>query len=105
MAADRVAAIGDASAADGHRVSARDAYYGASSYYRCSYWPLFGTPVDPRRVDAFEKEAAVFRKGAALNDFPIESVEIPFAGHTLPGYFVTVDGSGQPRPTIVHTNG
>ena len=47
----------------------------------------------------------VFLKGAALSDIPIEAVEIPFEDTTLPGYFVTVDDSGAPRPTIVHTNG
>jgi pimeloyl-ACP methyl ester carboxylesterase len=103
--ADRVAAIGDASAAAGHRVSAREAYYRACNYYRSSYFPLYGAPVDPRLVAAFDKETATFLKGAALSDIPIEAIEIPFEGATLPAYFVTVDASGKPRPTIVHTNG
>jgi dienelactone hydrolase len=102
---DRIAAIGDASAAAGHRISAREAYYRACNYYRVSYLPLYGAPTDPRLVEAFDKETAIFRKGAALSDIPIEAVEIPFEGKTLPGYFVTVDDSGTLRPTIVHTNG
>jgi hypothetical protein len=36
---DRIAAIGDASAEAGHRVSAREAYYRACNYYRVSYLP------------------------------------------------------------------
>ncbi|HEU5432679.1 MAG TPA: alpha/beta fold hydrolase [Thermomicrobiales bacterium] len=103
--ADRIAAIGDASAAAGHRVSAREAYWRACNYYRSSYFPLYGAPTDPRLVAAFDKETATFLKGAALSDIPIEAVEIPFEGKTLPAYFVTVDASGTPRPTIVHTNG
>jgi len=103
--ADRIAAIGDDSAAAGHRVSAREAYYRACNYYRSAYFPLYGAPVDPRLVDAFDKETAVFLKGAALSDIPIEAVEIPFGDKTLPAYFVTGDDSGAPRPTIVHTNG
>ena len=63
--ADRVAAIGDASAAAGHRVSAREAYYRACNYYRSAYFPLYGAPIDPRLVDAFDKETATFLKGAA----------------------------------------
>jgi len=102
---DRIAAIGDASAAAGHRVSAREAYYRACNYYRVSYLPLYGAPTDPRLVAAFEAETATFLKGAALSDIPIEAVEIPFEDKTLPGYLVTVDDSGAPRPTIVHTNG
>ena len=46
--ADRIAAIGDASAAAGHRVSAREAYYRACNYYRSAYFPLYGAPTDPR---------------------------------------------------------
>jgi pimeloyl-ACP methyl ester carboxylesterase len=103
--ADRIAAIGDASAAAGHRVSAREAYWRACNYYRSSYFPLYGAPVDPRLVAAFDQETATFLKGAALSDIPIEAVEIPFEGKTLPGYFVAVNDSGKPRPTIVHTNG
>lgn len=103
--ADRMMALGDASLAGGDRVSARDAYYRASSYYRVITYPLYGYPVDPRLTAAFENEVAAFLKGAELSDFPIEPVEIPFEGTTLPGYLVTVDDSGQPRPTIVHTDG
>jgi pimeloyl-ACP methyl ester carboxylesterase len=103
--ADRIAAIGDESAAGGHHASAREAYYRACNYYRSSYFPLYGAPTDPRLVDAFDKETVVFLKGAGLSDHPIEAIEIPFEGKTLPGYFVTVDDSGRPRPTIVHTNG
>src|SRR3954471_594015 len=103
--ADRIAAIGDESAAGGHRASAREAYYRACNYYRSSYFPLYGAPTDPRLVEAFDKETAVFLKGAALANIPIEAIEIPFEDKTLPAYFVTVDDSGEPRPTVVHTNG
>jgi pimeloyl-ACP methyl ester carboxylesterase len=103
--ADRIAAIGDESAAGGHRASAREAYYRACNYYRSSYFPLYGAPTDPRLVEAFDQETAVFLKGAALSDIPIEAIEIPFEDRTLPAYFVTVDDSDAPRPTIVHTNG
>jgi hypothetical protein len=47
---DRIAAIGDASAAAGYPVSAREAYYRACNYYRVSYLPLYGAPTDPRLV-------------------------------------------------------
>jgi pimeloyl-ACP methyl ester carboxylesterase len=104
--ADRVAAVGDESANAGHTVSARDAYLRASSYYRTAYLPLYGSPVDPRLVEAFDKETAAFRKGAALMTPPVEPVEIPFdEGTTFPAYFCRVDDSGRPRPTLVCTNG
>jgi pimeloyl-ACP methyl ester carboxylesterase len=104
--ADRIAAVGDESANAAHTVSARDAYLRASSYYRTAYLPLYGSPVDPKLVKAFDKETTVFQKAAALMTAPVEPVEIPFdEGTTLPGYFCQVDDSGRPRPTLVCTNG
>ncbi len=103
--ADRVAGIGDHSAAAGHAVSAREAYVRASTYYHAAYFPLFGKPVDPRLIEAFERETECFRKAAALFSPPIEALEIPFEDGSLPAYFAKVDGSGAPRPTIVQTNG
>lgn len=103
--ARRVAAIGDESAARGHTVSAREAYFRASNYFHVAYMPLFGTPVDQRLVDAFDLQVETFEKGAVLLDRPIEKVEIPFEGTTLPGYLVTVDDSSTPRRTAIHTNG
>lgn len=103
--ADRVFAIAEASEAKGHKVSAREAYLRASNYYRTSYPFLYGTPVDPRLVEAFDKETAAFQRAAACFDPPVEPVEIPFEGTTLPGYFYRVDDSNERRPTLIATNG
>jgi pimeloyl-ACP methyl ester carboxylesterase len=104
-AADRVAGYADASAHAGHAISASGAYLRASSYYRAAYLPLYGSPVDPRLVEAFDKEAEAFQKAAALMTSPVEPVEIPFEGTTLPGYFCRVDESDRSRPTLIGTNG
>ena len=103
--AERVAGYADESARAGHAISASDAYVGASSYYRAAYLPLYGSPVDPRLVEAFDKETEAFQKAAALMTPPVEPVEIPFEGTTLPGYFCRVDDSGRRRPTLIGTNG
>ena len=103
--ADRVSAIGEASEAKGHKVSAREAYLRASNYYRTSYPFFYGAPVDPRLVEAFDKETAAFRRAAALFDPPVEPVEIPYEGTTLPGYFYRVDDSSEPRPTLIVGSG
>jgi hypothetical protein len=66
---------------------------------------LFGAPVDRRLIEAFDREVEAFERTAALFEPPVESVEIPYEGTTLPGYFYRVDDSGQPRPTIIATNG
>jgi hypothetical protein len=103
--ANRVRGYGDASARAGHTVSAREAYARASTYYRTSYFPLYGAPVDPRLVDAFDQETACFEQAAALMRPPIEAVEIPFESTTLPGYFCRADESRMPRRTLIVTDG
>jgi hypothetical protein len=103
--ADRVYKIAESSEAKGHKVSAREAYLRASNYYRTSYPFFYGAPVDSRLVEAFDKETAAFRRAAALFDPPVEPVEIPYEGTTLPGYFYRVDDSSERRPTLIATNG
>jgi hypothetical protein len=103
--AERLIAVGDASAAGGHPVSAREAYLRATTYLQVAGLSLFGWPIDPRLVSTSAHEAAVFQKAAALLDPPLRALEIPFEGTTLPAYLVTADGSGRPRPTMLHTNG
>lgn len=103
--AARVESIGDEAAAAGHAVSGREAYLRACTYYRTAYFPLFGAPVDPRLVDAFWRETATFQKACPLFEPPIEALEIPFEGTSLPGYFVRAGSADRRRPTIVHVNG
>ncbi|WP_328392571.1 alpha/beta hydrolase [Streptomyces sp. NBC_00390] len=104
--AARVAAAAEASAAHGHRVSAVDGFWRATTYYRVSYLPLFGSPVDPRLVESFRRESECFRRMAALADRPVELVEIPFEGTTLPGCLCLPDGDRTvARPTLLAVNG
>src|SRR5215216_1210249 len=72
--AERVAGYADESARAGHTTSASDAYLSASSYYRAAYLPLYGSPVDPRLVEAFDKETDAFQKAAQLMTLPVEPV-------------------------------
>lgn len=103
--ADRIYNSAEESRAQGHPVSAREAYLRASTYYRTCYVVLFGAPVDPRLVDAFDRQAEAFRKTVALFPTPVEPVEIPFEGITLPGCFYRVDESAAPRPTLISMSG
>lgn len=103
--ADRLVSIGDSCLEKKHLVSAREAYLRATTYYHTAYFPLFGKPVDPRLFAAFERENQAFHKAASLVYPAIEILEIPFEKSTLPAYFIKVDDSGKPRPTVVHTNG
>lgn len=105
VTADRVYALAEESRAKGHPASAREAYLRASTYYRQNYLMLFGVPVDPRLVDAFDRQAEAFRQAAALFPAPVEPVEIPFEGTTLPGYFYRADESVTPRSTLISMSG
>ena len=102
--ADRVRKIADRCLADGHRVSAREAYLRASNYYRSAEFYLHGDPSDPRILETWRKSRECFGKAAQLFSPPFEAVEITYEGTTLPGYFFRVDDSGTPRPTLLlHT--
>ena len=103
--ADRLYAAVEASRAAGHPVSAREAYLRASSYYRTAYIHLFGTPVDPRVVAAYDRQTGAFREAASLFSPPVESIAIPYEGTTLPGYFIKADATSAPRPTVIATGG
>jgi pimeloyl-ACP methyl ester carboxylesterase len=103
--ADRVAAIGAEAEDAGNQVSAREAYLRATGYYQCSYFPLFGEPVDERLAETARIEREAFGSAARLLDHPLESVSVPFEGGALDAWFARPDDSGQPRRTLVQTNG
>jgi alpha-beta hydrolase superfamily lysophospholipase len=89
----------------GHKISARDNYLRASSYYRSAEFFLHANPGDPRVKRAYERSVASYQASAALFTPAIEPVEIPYEGTTLPGYFHPADDSGTPRKTLVLNNG
>jgi alpha-beta hydrolase superfamily lysophospholipase len=102
--ADRLVAQADASAAGRHPVSAREACLRAGVYYGNAYRPLYGSPVDPRLLEAFRRQMAALGRAAALFDPPFEPLEIPCESTTMPGYFVPAPGGGR-RPLLISTNG
>ena len=102
--ADRLVRAGDASAAGGHRVSAREAYLRASVYYALAYHPLFGAPPDPRLLEAFGSQRAAFDKAAALLEPAGEALEIDFEGARLPAAYL-FRADGKRRPLLIATNG
>lgn len=103
--AEQVYAWGEQSRAAGHRVSAREAYLRASTYFRVSFTPLFGEPVDPRLPAAFAREQEAFDRFAALASRPVQPVRVPYEHTSLPGYFCRVDDTDRVRPTLIAVNG
>ena len=103
--ADRLYDLAVRSRAAGHRVSARNAFLRASNYYRTAYIFMFALPVDPRVIEAYEKQTDSFQKAAALFEQPIEVLKIPYEKTTLPGYFVKHDVSAARGKTLLCTGG
>jgi hypothetical protein len=77
----------------------------ASNYYRTAEFYVRDDPQDPRSLQGWQSSHDCFAEGARLSDPPLEPVEIPYEGSTLPGYFFRVDDSGERRPTVITISG
>lgn len=105
-AGDARTAAAEAALEAGHKATARTEYLRASALYATAYHPLYGAPVDPRLVAAFDKQVAALDAGLALGAFPVTPARIPFGELELPGYLIPAFGhEGQVRPLIIFTNG
>jgi dienelactone hydrolase len=102
--ADRVAKEAADQLSRKHRVSARDSFLRATSYYQSSEFFLHGNPGDPRIARAYRLSVQCYKQCAGLHDARIEPVEIPYEKTTLPGYFHHAEKAQGPRPTLImHT--
>jgi pimeloyl-ACP methyl ester carboxylesterase len=97
--AESVEGIARSAERKGHRVSARESYLRAVTYYRNVAWSVRVS--DPYYRATVAKARMLFQQFAALSDPPIEVVAIPYEGTVLPGYFLRPDASGEKRPTII----
>ena len=105
VTAERVFAEAEAQLAAGHRISARDSYLRATTYFRASEFFLHGNPEDQRIYSAYRKSIQAYKACCALYDPPILPVEIPYESTTLPGYFHRVDDSDTKRPLFIMHSG
>lgn len=103
--ARRVLSRADDSLSAGHLESARGAYLRASTYFRTAEFYLHGDPTDPRILSESRASQKAYAEAARLTGSTWETVEIPYEGTTLPGYFYKVDNSGKPRPILVFHGG
>ena len=103
--AERLYAEAKASEKAGHRVSAGEAYLKASNYYRTSYIFLYHSSPDSRLKINYGKQKEAFQKACVLLNYQAEAITIPYGNTNLPGYFLKVDSTDVPRPTIIITGG
>ncbi|NDJ54296.1 MAG: alpha/beta hydrolase, partial [Chloroflexi bacterium] len=92
-----------AALAAGHLQTARDSFLRVYSYYRTA--EFFISPRDPRKRDLYEQSVAAFAEAARLFPHPMERVNIPYEGTSLPGYFMRPADDDQARPTLVLLGG
>ncbi|MCL6511957.1 MAG: prolyl oligopeptidase family serine peptidase [Anaerolineae bacterium] len=88
---------------DGHRVSAREAYLRAFTYHQMA--AIFVRPRDQRLRETWQKAQWCFRQAAAQFSPPIEPVQIPFEGKSLPGYFLHGNDGIRKAPTLIMIGG
>ncbi len=102
--ASRLERTGEEFLANGHKISAREAFFRASGYYRNAGFFLDIDPDDPRSFQTWKRSRDCFMKAADLSEGLIKPVRIPFENTSLPAYLCLVDSSGAKRPLlIVHT--
>jgi hypothetical protein len=106
--ADRVEERGRDCLGRGRGVSGRDHLLRASTYYRTAEYYADGVSGRSRRMG--ERSQACFADAAGLFDPPVELVDVPFEGGTLPGYLVRPAGTGRADatgrlPTLIGVGG
>lgn len=69
---------------DGHTITAGDHFFAASVLYGGAQWPIFDNT--PFNLALGEKKNECYAEYMKLADHPVERVEIPYQGQTLPGY-------------------
>jgi len=101
--AERIHGIAQTALTSGHTVSACGAFLRAMKYYRVAESYLHGRVQEPRIGELARRGHACFRSYMDLCAFPLEPVEIPYQGDTLPGFFypASSDDPDERRPTVI----
>jgi hypothetical protein len=97
--------LGQHSADCGHRVSAREAYLWAASYFHTASRFLDASPDPTRLTPTWARHQTCWEKSVALFDPPAEVVAIPYEGTALRGWFFRPSPVAKRRPTLIFNNG
>ena len=100
---EKMEKIGDDCLKKGHKISARDNFIKAWSYYsNAEYGSL---PSEPRFHANWEKSVSCMHKASPLQEGVLQTIKIPFENGYLPGYYWRPDDSEQKRPTLICVGG
>jgi dienelactone hydrolase len=102
--AGKRAAMAEKAEADGHPVTAGENYFTAAAFYTMAQGPIH-TDDDPTNLALSARKNACYDKFIAHAGRPIERVEIPFEGTSLPGLLHLVPGATGPTPCVVFLGG
>src|SRR6266511_1320422 len=80
---------------------ARQAYVQAYAYYATGRYP---TPHTPGKMECFRKSLEVYERAGKYFEPPLERVEIPFGGKTIPIY-VRVPQDGRKHAIVINFGG
>jgi hypothetical protein len=99
--AERVGRVADDAGRSGQAVTARQAYFRSSNYFRAAMFSLPHT--DPRLDCCLTSSREAFHRAAGLSEPRIEIVDIPFGEARLPAYFMSAGKAA--RRTLIVLNG
>ena len=103
---ERIAGIAESSAAGGHRVSAARAYLRAANYYATAVNAISALDEGTDRLlPTFRAHRAAWEGFLANTHWPVERIDIPYEGSSMPGWFFRPDTADGPRKTLVMTLG
>lgn len=77
--------------ANGDRLTARDIYHAAASIYHIGQHSIF-TDKNPNKAIIHQRVEACYDRVCALNDYPLEKVEIEWEGNYIQGLFHLIPG-------------
>lgn len=86
-------------------VTARDAFFRASNYYRNAGFFLYKLPAELKLIQCFDLHRDSFAKAIELITPAPEPLNIPYERTSLPGYFYRADAESGARPTIIANSG
>lgn len=103
--ADRLAAEATANADAGRAHSACWQFLRVSTYYSVAGYVADRTGDAELFGRLWEKHRAAWDRFVDLVGLPVERIEIPYEGTTLPGYFFGCGAADRPRRTLIYNNG
>jgi dienelactone hydrolase len=99
----RIKKQADAINAAKHPISARDAYFRASNYFRAAEFFLHGKPNDPRIRSLWDLQLSCFDKAIALLPQPGQRLLLKADGFDIPAIFypAATGEKATPKPTLI----